>query len=140
MDKPLFCPLQLSSRTIYHTLSTPLTFPALSFNQRKIDSIRPELPCHPTIKTLPPPASRPMLSAGPPVVLDAMSLLPATLEMFTLVLAPVGRHFSVIETKQDPVGLPGTKTFLPPFLLVGNWPHSSSSTFPEFQRADSKSC
>ena len=50
-------------------------------------------------------------------------------------------------TKQDPVGLLGTKVFpclhpsaLLPFLMTGNRLHSASLTFPEFQRACSNTC
>ena len=43
-----------------------------------------------------------------------------------------------VETKQDPVGLPGTNPFcVLHFLFVRNRLHSTSLAFPEFQRADS---
>ena len=51
--------------------------------------------------------------------------------------------FPESETRQDPVGLLGTKAFLcPPFsvLFVGNRRHSASMTSPESQGAGLHGC
>ena len=53
---------------------------------------------------------------------------------------PIPPESPLLETKQDPMGLLGTKAFLCPLFLVCGEQSPASMTFPEFQRADSNSC